>query len=93
MNEREKNFFDMMCGLGKAIMEEAKKTSIRQDACHMIVFSPESGYVKAQMFNDGKIYESTRFDQFPNIDVKVREDKFKHLGDFGGKHEENETAE
>ena len=78
LNTREKGLLSLMCGLGKAIMEESRKTSITQNACHLIVISPEIGYVKA-MYCDGKIYKAMRFDQFPEIDVKVEEDKHKHF--------------
>ena len=80
MNEREKGLFDLMCGLGKAIMEEARKTNVTQDACHMIVFSPETGYVRVEVYCNGKVYTAYRFDQFPELKIEEREDKNKHFG-------------
>lgn len=90
LNPREKDLFNLLWGLGKAIMEEARKSNVTQEACHSITFSPEQGYVRVSMYCDKKIYTACRFDQFPEMDVEVREDKNKH---FGGTTNENETAE
>lgn len=75
MNEREKSFFDMMCGLGLAIMNEGRKTNIKQEAIHSIVFSPESGYVRVEMRIGNTTYYTHRFDQFPNMEIEEHEDK------------------
>jgi hypothetical protein len=75
MNEREKAFFDMMCGLGLAIMNEGRKTNIKQEAIHSIVFSPESGYVWIEMRIGNTIYTTHRFDQFPDMEIEEHEDK------------------
>lgn len=75
MNEREKALFDMMCGLGIAMMEEARKTNVNQDAIHTIAFSPESGYVRVEMRVGNTSYYTHRFDQFPNMEIEEHEDK------------------
>ena len=75
MNEREKSFFDMMCGLGLAIMNEGRKTNIKQEAIHSITFSPESGYVRVEMRIGNTIYTTHRFDQFPDMEIEEHEDK------------------
>lgn len=90
LNPREKGLFELMLGLGKAIMEEAKKTNVTQEACHSITFSPETGYVKVVMYCDKKVYEVSIFDQFPEIDVDVKEDKINRKK---GTPHEDKTAE
>ena len=75
MNDREKRFFDMMCSLGIEMMNEARKTNIKQDAVHSIAFSPENGYVRVNMTIGNKTYYTSRFDQFPKLEIEEHEDE------------------
>lgn len=75
MNDRERTFFDRMCSLGIDMMNEARKTNIKQDAIHSIAFSPESGYVRVNMTIGNKTYYMSRFDQFPELEIEEHEDE------------------
>lgn len=78
LNQREKDFFNLLCQVGMELIPKARKTNVTQNACHSITFDPESGYLKVVMYCNKKVYEMYRFDQFPEMNVEVKEDLVNH---------------
>ena len=75
MNAREEEFFQKLIECGMALMNEARKTNLNQEAIHTVSFSPENGYVRVEIKVGNTIYHTHRFDQFPELEVKAVEDK------------------